>query len=532
MSSVQTNLIPQRTVVWRFPLASWVLLVVALCVAVFSFQSGLAVMVDRWGGQGEYSYGYLIPLISLFLIWQKKNQLASLPLTGSWWGLVVVLFGVTAYGIGELSTLYLIVQYSFLAVIAGLTLALVGWRGLQLLLAPLGILIFMVPLPEFIFQGLSLNAQLISSNLGVEVIKLFDIPVYLEGNVIDLGAYKLQVAEACNGLRYLFPLMVVGFIMAYFFKLEMWKRIVIFMSAIPLTIIMNSFRIGVIGVTVQYWGVDAAKGFLHEFEGWIVFMVCTALLVGEMWLLSRLSRDRRPLRSVFGLELPAPIPSGTNFEYRRLPRAFILAVGSVGIALLLSETLPNRAEIIPNHQSLSTFPFTIDGWRGQEESMSQTYVDALKFDDYILANFQNASDVTVNFYVAYYKSQRKGASAHSPRSCIPGDGWEISDFSQRAINGTKMGGSALTINRAVIKKGKSTQLVYYWFQQRGRVISNEYLVKWFIFWDALTKNRTDGALVRVIAPVNGDQPIAHVDAELTNFIGKVAPHLAAFIPGA
>jgi len=95
-----------------------------------------------------------------------------------------------------------------------------------------------------------------------------------------------------------------------------------------------------------------------------------------------------------------------------------------------------------------------------------------------------------------------------------------------------MGGSALTINRAVIKKGKSTQLVYYWFQQRGRVISNEYLVKWFIFWDALTKNRTDGALVRVIAPVNGDQPIAHVDAELTNFIGKVAPHLAAFIPGA
>lgn len=489
-------------------------------------------MVDAWGTQGEYSYGYLIPFISLFLIWQKKNHLERLSLSGSWWGLATVLLAIAAYGVGELSALYVIVQYSFLAVIAGVTLALVGWRGLRLLLAPLFILVFMVPLPEFIFQGLSLQAQLISSHLGVAVIKFFGISVYLEGNVIDLGPYKLQVAEACNGLRYLFPLMIVSFIMAYFFKAAMWKRIVIFFSAIPLTILMNSFRIGVIGITVQYWGTAAAEGFLHEFEGWIVFMACTAMLAGEMWLLTRMSGDKRPLRAVFGLELPESMPIDAKMEYRRLPHAFFLAVAAVGLGLILSQALPSRAEIIPTHKSFATFPLVLAGWHGREETMSKTYVDALKFDDYILANFKNSSDSPVNFYVAYYDSQRKGASAHSPRSCMPGDGWQITSFTQKAIDGAKVGNVALNVNRAVIQKGNATQLVYYWFQQRGRVITNEYLVKWFLFWDALTKNRTDGALVRIMTTVNGRGPLTEADAELTHFVKDIAPQLTTYIPGA
>ena len=489
-------------------------------------------MVDAWGDQGEYSYGYLIPFISAFLIWQKKDQLANLPLSGSWWGLMIVLFGIAFYGVGELSSLYVIVQYSFLVVIAGVALALVGIRGLRLLVAPLFILIFMVPLPEFIFQGLSMRAQLISSQLGVAVIKLFGISVYLEGNVIDLGTYKLQVVEACNGLRYLFPLMIVSFIMAYFFKAPMWKRVAIFLSAIPLTIIMNSFRIGVIGITVQYWGTAAAEGFLHEFEGWIVFMACTAMLAGEMWLLTRMSGDKRSLRAVFGLELPATMPSSATVEYRRLPRAFIVTVGAVGIGLVLSQTLPTRAEIVPDHRSFATFPLVFAGWRGQEEPMSKVYIDALKFDDYIVANYKDLSHNPVNFYVAYYGSQRKGASAHSPRSCMPGDGWQITSFSQKAIDGVKVGDVALTVNRAVIQKGNATQLVYYWFQQRGRVITNEYLVKWFLFWDALTKNRTDGALVRIMTTINNGESLGEADAELTHFVKDVAPRLTIYIPGA
>ena len=147
-------------------------------------------------------------------------------------------------------------------------------------------LFFTIPLPKFLYNNLSSQLQLISSEIGVWFIRLFDISVYLEGNVIDLGNYKLQVVEACSGLRYLFPLMTLGFIAAYFFKGAFWKRAIIFLSSIPITVLMNSLRIGMIGVTVEYWGVAAAEGLLHDFEGWVVFMACTAVLVLEMWVLA------------------------------------------------------------------------------------------------------------------------------------------------------------------------------------------------------------------------------------------------------
>ena len=124
------------------------------------------------------------------------------------------------------------------------------------------------------------------------VIRLFDISVYLEGNVIDLGVYQLQVVEACSGLRYLFPLMSFGFLISYIYRGPVWQKVVIFLSTIPITVVMNSFRIGVIGVTVEHFGIAAAEGFLHDFEGWIVFMACLGFLLFEIWILYMFSERK------------------------------------------------------------------------------------------------------------------------------------------------------------------------------------------------------------------------------------------------
>ena len=126
--------------------------------------------------------------------------------------------------------------------------AIVGDRIFRQIWLPIFFLFFAIPLPQFLYQGLSAKLQLLSSELGVSFIRLCDISVYQEGNVIDLGAMKLQVVEACSGLRYLFPLMSLAFMCAYFFKATLWKRVVIFLSSIPITVFMNSFRIGLIGV--------------------------------------------------------------------------------------------------------------------------------------------------------------------------------------------------------------------------------------------------------------------------------------------
>ncbi len=199
---------------------------------------------------------------------------------GSWWGVVLVLLGGFLLLLGQLATIYTLVQYAYLVTLCGLVLAFTGPQAFRLLAIPLLILVFMIPLPQFLLANLSTKLQLLSSQLGVWFMRLFGISVFVEGNVIDLGGYKLQVAEACDGLRYLFPLMTLGFLMAYFYKGALWKRVLLFLSSIPITVLMNSFRVGTIGVMVEHWGIGMAEGFLHEFQGWMVFMASAALDAG------------------------------------------------------------------------------------------------------------------------------------------------------------------------------------------------------------------------------------------------------------
>ena len=515
--------------VWKETPLVWASIAVALLLLMFIFRDGLTVMFGTWGME-EYSYAYLLPFIVLFLVWQKKELLEKIPFPGSWAGLALVVVGVALFFIGNLATLYIIIQYAFLLTLAGLVLTYTGGRGFRLIWVPLLILVFMVPLPSFLFNNLSAQLQLISSQIGVAVIRLFGISVYLQGNVIDLGVFKLQVVDACSGLRYLFPLMTLSFIAAYFFKGAFWKRALLFLSSIPITVLMNSFRIGLIGVTVDNWGPSMAEGILHQFEGWVVFMSCTGVLIVEMWLLAKIGKEKMPLREAFGLDFPAPTPADAQVLPRQLPKSFIVAMGLLAVVAVLSIALPNRVEVAPQRDAFSSFPLQIGEWQGQGGHLDQIYIDTLKFTDYIITDYTNRNHQAVNFYVAYYASQRKGVSAHSPRSCIPGDGWVMSALTQPEIAGASVNGHPLRVNRVLIQKGDDKELVYYWFQQRGRVITNEYMVKVWLFWDALTRNRTDGAMIRLTTSVNGGQSMQAADERLANFARAFTPQLQAYVP--
>lgn len=525
MTAVKKN----NTEAWRIPPRAVIILGLSLIAIGFIFYGGLRQMVFFWGRE-EYSHGYIIPFIVAFLIWQKKDKLEQIPYEGSWIGVVVLLLGVTLYFMGELSALYTIIQYAFLIVLIGVTLAFMGPRAFKIIWVPLLMLAFMIPLPQFLYNNLSAQLQLISSQLGVAIIRLFNISVYLEGNVIDLGTFRLQVVDACSGLRYLFPLMTLSFIAAYFFKGAFWKRVVIFLSSIPITVLMNSFRIGVIGAMVDWWGKAMAEGFLHDFEGWAVFMACTAILMLEMWILAKVGSGHKPLREVFGLEFPAPTPTDAVVKRRAIPLPLMTAGFFLIITAISTTFIGQRTEIIPARANFSELPMIIGAWQGKRDQMESIYIDALKFDDYILADFLDSNKNYVNLYVAYYNSQRKGESAHSPRTCIPGGGWQITSFSQHRIDNVAVAGQSLLVNRAVIQKGENRQLVYYWFQQRGRIITNEYLVKWYLFWDALTRNRTDGSLVRLTAFVPPGSPIENADSQLADFARSVFVPLKAYIP--
>jgi exosortase D (VPLPA-CTERM-specific) len=530
MSTVSTR----EAYVWKESLTVWGALLIAITLAIILFQDGLSFMVRAWDGQEEYSYGYLIPFISLFLIWQKKDVLQTILFSGAWAGCALTLIGVLFFLLGQLSAAYAIIQYSFVMVLFGLALAFVGWRGFRVIFVPLLFLAFMVPLPGFLNQSLSNTLQLISSELGVAVVRLCGITVYLEGNVVDLGTYKLEVAEACSGLRYLFPLMTFGLIAAYFFKVSLWKRVLLFLSTIPITVIMNSVRIGLIGVTVEYWGPSMAEGLLHDFEGWVMFMACTGVLALEMWLLTCIGSDQRPLREVFGLTFPRPISSQAHIKYRSIPAPFYVAVALVLVVMALSYALPERKEVIPSRQQFSSFPMTIDEWIGKPQSLDAIYVDALNFDDYLMADYRNIQgneqSSAINFYVGYYATQRADKVPHSPRACLPGGGWKISEIGEYGLPGVVNAGQPMKVNRAMIEKGEEKLLVYYWFQQRGRIITDEYAVKGYLLWDAMNSGRSDGALVRLMVSLSPGQDIADADAALTRFAASMLPELPHYVP--
>jgi len=515
--------------VWKIGLAFLLLLGVTGGLIAIIFFDGLTNMIGHWE-RDEYSHGYLLPLVAGYFVWQKKNELLKISFNPSWIGVALFCLGLFGFLIGELSTLFTVIQYSFLLTLGGLLLAIMGWPAFRIILIPYLILFFTVPLPNFLYNNLSAFLQLISSEVGVWVIRLFGISVYLEGNVIDLGEFKLQVVEACSGLRYLFPLMSLGFIAAYLYKESFWKKAVVFLSTIPITVLMNSFRIGVIGIMVEYWGQEMAEGFLHDFEGWFVFMACTLVLVVEMWLLSKIGRNRVPFGAVFAIDPPVSIPSSAEIKIRSIPATlFLLLVLLLGTAVV-SQVLPERTEVVPDRQVFRSFPMEIGDWVGKRDKLASIYLEALKLNDYIIADYTGKDNRPLNFYVAYYDSQRKGVSAHSPKSCLPGGGWQITEFDQRTIEGVVVAGKPLLVNRTVIKLGEAKQLVYYWFQQRGRVITNEYLVKWYLFWDALTRQRTDGALVRLTAVVRPGQEVTETDKLLQEFAVDVSAELEKFIP--
>jgi exosortase D (VPLPA-CTERM-specific) len=526
MSSVNGN----EQTVWKTTARIWLLLLLMAPLLGIAFYVGIREMVIAWNTSDEFSYGYLIPFITIFLIWQKKNILEKIEFTGSWLGVLIVILGLVFFYIGSLSTIKTIIQYALVIVVIGVAYAIMGRKGVKPILVPLLFLLFMIPLPSFILNNLSSQLQLISSSLGVNITRLFGVSVHLEGNVVDLGAFKLQVVEACSGLRYLFPLMCLSFICAYIYVGAFWKRALIFLSSIPITVFMNSFRIGVIGVLVEYWGIAQARGFIHDFEGWAIFMACFGIILIEMWILAKVGSNKQSLVDVFNLSFPEPSPPTVNVHKRSLPNQGLVAAVLLSIAATSSYFIEARVEVRPQRQDFASFPLKLDDWQGRRSAIEAIYLDALKLDDYILVDYLKGNVNLINLYVAYYASQRAGESAHSPRSCIPGGGWRIQSISPHAVEGARIGGLPLLVNRLVIQKGDNRQLVYYWFQQRGRIITNEYMVKWYLLWDALRLNRTDGAMIRLTTqiPPNGD--IAEADKQLSKFTQTVVSTLNNYIP--
>jgi len=504
-----------------FCIVSIVLLIVALYFGCLSWLF----FVDL--RRGDYNYGYLIPLISGYLIWEKRKQLKSIPSAPSWKGIILVFLGIVLFWFGELAGEFYSQYVSLWLIIVGLVWCFIGWKKIKIIFFSLIILLFMFPLPQFITNRLTLKLKLISSELSVLFLHFLNIPAYREGNIIDLGFTKLQVADACSGLRYFFPLLVMGIIMVYFYREKLWKKIIIVISTIPLSIITNSFRIAITAILYGRFGQKVAEGFLHEFSGWVIFIFNILLIMAEMWFLKNII----PLKIPETQESQKPVENSNIKikEQKIIPLSFcilFLVIFSINVCIKFSLKLSQNQ--IPIKKQLSTFPLVIDGWRGKHEFLTQNLIKALDLSDYVIINYENKKGKVINFYVAYYESQTKGKSIHPPRTCLTGSGWVLKEDSTIALSLPNK--SKIVVRRLYMEKMGSRQLCYYWFYIRGRVISDAYHLKLYNFIDSIIRHRTDGALIRVITPVYEYEDVKDADIRLKKFIKRIYPVLLGYLP--
>lgn len=503
----------------------WIFLALASVLLLMHAEAVLE-LANRAYHEERYSHAPLVLLVAIQLVWQARHAIRPSN-EGGWPG--VVLTGLASVGlvVGELSAIWTIVQYSLVLMLAGIAWGLVG-RQFKKIAFPFFLLLTAVPLPYMVDVIISGKMQLLSSEIGATILRAIGVSVYLEGNIVDLGIYRLQVVEACSGLNYLFPLFTNGLMFAYYYRAPLFVRALLVLSTIPVTILMNSFRIAMVGILVNAQGIKAAEGFMHYFEGWVIFLVCTAILILFAWIADKLMGRKTAFIESFDLTPAEPDEDkGKNASGWQHPSSLIplisIFVISVGISSA-NMVLATRDEAPLTRRQLVEFPMLLSSWHGRSYPFQNNENTILGLTDYLLADFTDGSS-SVSLYIGFIDTQRKGFVPHSPRACIPGGGWEITEARRHEF---KYGDKTIPVTRLLISLRDKKQVVYYWFRQRGRDMSNEYEMKYYLLRDSIFMNRTDGAIVRFSLPERQSPPAT--DAEAQRFMNSLYPALPAYIP--
>jgi exosortase len=290
----------------------WRVLAISIAIA-FAYATVLAKLGNQWWVDENYSHGLLIPFIIGFILWARRDRLAIEPTSPSvLLGGAVVLFALFALWVGTAGAELYTQRVSLVLLLAGVVIYFWGVRLLRLLLVPAGLLLLAIPIPSIIFNKIAFPLQLFASRCAVWSMSLLDIPVLRQGNVIELlplGASetkKLEVVEACSGIRSLMTLVTLAVVFAYFTypredtpagsrlgvlawlkSYGFWRSTIIVLAALPIAILTNALRVSGTGVLAHYYGPEVADGFFHSFSGWVIYVVAFLMLFGVGWILDR-----------------------------------------------------------------------------------------------------------------------------------------------------------------------------------------------------------------------------------------------------
>ncbi len=472
-----------------------------------------------WNNE-DFSYGLLLPVVAVYIVYLKWPKISTYRCQPSFWGLVIMVGGMIVYVIGELAADLYVPRFSFIISLAGGIVLIAGFRLLRILLFPLLLLWLTIPLPELLTVKFTLPLQLLSSQLASWILKLLQVPVLRQGNIIDLGVRQLQVVDACSGLRYILALLALGVVFCYFFQRRPWKVAVLTLAMIPAAIFANALRLAVMAIYPIF-----LVGFWHAFSGWLIFIFCLAVLGLLNYLLNYFAPpqgETPAAKAAEGESTGKGDNPGTRPSVLQLSGYLAAAL----VMLLVFTPVANRAAEAPTYplkKSLDLFPMQLDGWQGRKVVIDSALIAATGSQAHLNAEYFNPRDGIVSLWIAYYERQKKaGKFVHSPKGCFIASGWTIKESRVREI------GPQQPIVEMIVDRTGSKLLIYYWYLQRGRWLADETWNKFYMAYDGMVKRRTDGALIRLITPLDGN--LEQARERLNRFAAAIIPYLFEYIP--
>jgi exosortase len=220
-------------------------------------------------------------LLSLYLVWQRRGKLSTIPRRPSLWGMFIVVVSLCVLFLGSLGAELFLARISLLGVICGLIVYFAGAPVLRAMAFPVAFLLFAIPIPVIVYNQIVFPLQFIASKFATSTLEMLNIfPIMREGNVLIMPNMRLEVVEACSGIRSLMSLLALAAGYGYLAERSTLVRWILFLAMIPLAILSNGTRVMITALMAHYIGPQAAEGFMHEFSGWVIFVVATALFLG------------------------------------------------------------------------------------------------------------------------------------------------------------------------------------------------------------------------------------------------------------
>lgn len=490
-------------------------------VFIFFYAKTFSMLANAWLHNSNYSHGVLVPVISLYLIWLRKemlleagaapNYLLGLPLTAA---------GVFMALLGQAGSVAVVQELSIVVSITGLVLLILGTGVLKILWFPIAYLLFMLRFWETFTEGLHLPFQVFSCAVATRLIQAIGVPAFGDYIYIELPNKTLEVARECSGVNYFISVIAIGVPLAYV-TLKSWpRRLILAVCVLVTALLANSIRVAFISTLVYYDVSGDLHGPYHMLQAMFVAVLGFFVLFTGAWALSKFPYRKPPDGLPSG---PGSTMARPGLKGRRLwPPAVIAAVI---LAAAGSYTNLYSPPPIPLKKDLKEFPYEIGRWKGSQSAPDFTVYRANGVDHELSRTYSRGDGNAIKLYIGYYERQDQSKELVNYQTAFLHAG-----SSEAVLPG---GHGPLRVNKLMKSERGSNRFILFWYDLNGRIITGRVAAKAYTALDALFKRRTNGAVVIVYKDIPGEQAPpeeALIGDEYGEFIKYLSQTLGDFLP--